>query len=71
MVYVANLNAAPVFSVYATKQYNTLEDLKGQTIHSSTVGGAPDVCIHGLLDKHGLVADKDIKLLHGGNRPRP
>jgi ABC-type nitrate/sulfonate/bicarbonate transport system substrate-binding protein len=65
--FVANLNAAPVFSLYASKQFNTIDDLKGQTIHASTSGGAPDVCLHGLLEKHGLVPDKDVKLLHGGN----
>jgi ABC-type nitrate/sulfonate/bicarbonate transport system substrate-binding protein len=57
----------PSFSTtYAVKgdsPIKTVQDLKGKTIAVNAIGGAVDMAARGVLQKHGLTPDKDVRII--------
>lgn len=52
-----------VFAVKKDGPVKTVEDLKGKIIATNAVGGATDMAARVMLVKHGLVPDKDVRLI--------
>jgi NitT/TauT family transport system substrate-binding protein len=53
-----------VFQIWAAKEFNTIQDLKGKTIAASTPRAALDTATREALKKNGLVPDKDVQILY-------
>jgi NitT/TauT family transport system substrate-binding protein len=65
LVFIAS--AKPQFDLVAQPQIRSIEELKGKNIGISSRGGAIDLLSQLILQKHGLVPNKDvISLVVGG-----
>jgi NitT/TauT family transport system substrate-binding protein len=64
--FIAKLVSSPVFSLYASKDIQRVEDLKGKVIGDTLPGTAPDNALRDILSKHGL-KDTDVKFAHSPN----
>jgi NitT/TauT family transport system substrate-binding protein len=62
-VIVASFVTAPIYSVYATSDIASLNDLKGKVIGDTPAGSSPDTVLRALLAQHGLAPDKDVQYL--------
>src|SRR5439155_3124525 len=61
LTFVTKLVSLPVFTLYATKDIQRVEDLRGKIIADTLPGSAPDSALKDLLAKHGLKAT-DVQL---------
>src|ERR671914_107388 len=65
LVFIAS--AKPQFDLVVQPQIRTIQDLKGKNIGISSRGGAIDLLSQSIVQKHGLVPNKDvISLVVGG-----
>ncbi len=65
LVFIAS--AKPQFDLISQREIRTIQDLKGKTIGISSRGGAIDLLTQLIVQKHGLVPNKDvISLVVGG-----
>jgi NitT/TauT family transport system substrate-binding protein len=60
---VSILSPAPVFRMIAQKSIKSIKDLKGKTVALSSRGGTLDHLTRIMLEKNGLVPDKDVTLV--------
>jgi len=61
LIFITKLVSVPVFSLYAAKDIQRVEDLKGKVVADTLPGSAPDGALRDLLAKHGLKAT-DVQL---------
>src|SRR3970040_1190459 len=65
LVFIAS--AKPQFDMIAQKEIRSVQDLKGKAVGISSRGGAIDLLTQLIVQKHGLVPNKDvISLVVGG-----
>jgi len=65
LVFIAS--AKPQFDMIAQREIRSVQDLKGKTVGISSRGGAIDLLTQLIVQKHGLVPNKDvISLVVGG-----
>lgn len=65
---VSILSPAPVFRMIAQKQIKSMKDLKGKTVALSSRGGTIDHLTRIMLEKNGLVPEKDVTLIVVGGQ---
>lgn len=68
-IYVAaNINRF-VFHLYGDPAIKSVQDLKGKTVAATQAAAATDYATRIVLRRHGLVPDKDVKILFTGSMP--
>lgn len=68
-IYVAgNINRF-VFHLYGDPSINSVQDLKGKTVAATQAAASTDYATRIVLRRHGLVPDKDVKILFTGSMP--
>ena len=65
---VSILSPAPVFRMIGQKQFKSIKDLKGKVVALSSRGGTLDHLTRIMLEKNGLVPDKDVTLVVVGGQ---
>lgn len=54
------------FVLIGQKGLGSIQDLRGKTVEAGQPGGANDVMMRQVLQDHGLMPDKDVKIFYGG-----
>jgi NitT/TauT family transport system substrate-binding protein len=54
------------FVLVGQKGLKSIQDLRGKTVEAGQPGGANDVMMRQVLQDHGLVPDRDVKISYGG-----
>lgn len=68
-IYIAgNINRF-VFHLYGDPAIKTVQDLKGKTVAATQAAASTDYATRIVLRRHGLVPDKDVKILFTGSMP--
>lgn len=68
-IYIAgNINRF-VFHLYGDPTIKSVQDLKGKTIAATQAAASTDYATRIVLRRHGLVPDKDVKILFTGSMP--
>lgn len=68
-IYVAaNINRF-VFHLYGDPAIKSVQDLKGKTVAATQAAASTDYATRIVLRRHGLVPDKDVKILFTGSMP--
>ena len=65
---VSILSPAPVFHMIAQKEIKSIKNLKGKVVALSSRGGTLDHLTRIMLEKNGLVPDKDVTLVVVGGQ---
>lgn len=67
MVYVATGIPTFVFQLYGQPGINTVSDLKGKVLAVTQPAASTDYAARIVLQRNGLVPDRDVKILYAGN----
>lgn len=68
-IYVAATASRFIFQLYGEPALKTVADLKGKVIVVTQPAASTDYAARIVLRKHGLVPDKDVKIVYAGNSP--
>ena len=68
-VYIAGTASRFIFQLYGDSAIQTVADLKGKVITATQPAASTDYAARLLLRKHGLVPDKDVKIIYAGSSP--
>ena len=69
LVYIANTASRFIFQHYGDPAIKSVTDLKGKIIAATQPAASTDYAARILLRKHGLVPDKDVKIIYAGSSP--
>lgn len=67
MVYVATGIPTFVFQLYGQPGINSVSDLKGKVVAVTQPAASTDYAARIVLQRNGLIPDKDVKILYAGN----
>jgi len=68
-VYIASTASRFIFRMYGDPSIKSVADLKGKTFAATQPAASTDYASRILLRRHGLVPDKDVKILYAGSTP--
>jgi ABC-type nitrate/sulfonate/bicarbonate transport system substrate-binding protein len=69
LVYVASTASRFIFRLYGDPAIKSVADLKGKVIAATQPAASTDYASRMLLRQHGLVPDKDVKIIYAGSSP--
>ncbi|MBM4298232.1 MAG: ABC transporter substrate-binding protein [Deltaproteobacteria bacterium] len=69
LVYIASTASRFIFQLYGDPTIKSVADLKGKVIAATQPAASTDYAARILLRKHGLVPDKDVKIIYAGSSP--
>jgi ABC-type nitrate/sulfonate/bicarbonate transport system substrate-binding protein len=69
LLYIANTASRFIFRLYGDAAIKSVADLKGKVIAATQPAASTDYAARILLRKHGLVPDKDVKIIYAGSSP--
>jgi ABC-type nitrate/sulfonate/bicarbonate transport system substrate-binding protein len=69
LVYIADTASRFIFQLYGDPSIKSVSDLKGKVIAATQPAASTDYAARILLRKHGLVPDKDVRIIYAGSSP--
>jgi len=63
LTYVAYFGSKTDYALFSTKDITDVRQLRGKRIGIGQFGGGPDFASRIVLEKHGLVPDKDVRIV--------
>ena len=63
LTYVAYFGSKTDYALFSTKDIADVKQLRGKRIGIGQFGGGPDFAARIVLEKHGLIPDKDVRIL--------
>jgi ABC-type nitrate/sulfonate/bicarbonate transport system substrate-binding protein len=69
LVYIADTASRFIFQLYGDPSIKSVSDLKGKVIAATQPAASTDYAARILLRKHGLMPDKDVKIIYAGSSP--
>lgn len=63
---IGTLDEQSMYSIYATSDIKSAEDLKGQVVATNRTGNGTDIQLRWWLKNNGLTPDKDVRIIEAG-----
>lgn len=63
LIYVGYFGSKTDYALFSTKEITDVKQLRGKRLGIGQFGGGPDFASRIVLEKHGLIPDKDVRIL--------